>query len=444
MGSFADALNYGIPFFSILICIEFVYGYTVKKQTMRWMDTIASLSSGITNITKSILGIVVMLIGYDFLLNHLGPSQPLQATWWMYLVVFVAKDFAGYWVHRWEHEINVLWNRHLVHHSSEEFNLACALRQSVSEIFSFIAIFYLPLAFVGIPTEVFALIAPIHLFAQFWYHTQHIGTMGILEKIIVTPSHHRVHHAINPIYLDKNYSQIFIVWDKLFGTYQDELAEETPVYGIKRPSHTWNPFLINFQHNALLLFDTIYTKRLLDKIRLWFMPTGWRPADVAERYPVAITDNPEDQKKYDPKSSTGLKVWAAIQMVLSVVSAMFLFNHLVAINEAGLNLGITMLLPTLLYGLFVFLSIFSYTSLMDRRISSIVWETLRLIFGLFILATWDGWFTLGASLPVSSSMIAWYLWISYGISFFFVAFDFLNDSSEDVRGANLWPAFEKN
>ena len=444
MGSFADALNYGIPFFSILICIEFVYGYTVKKQTMRWMDTIASLSSGITNITKSILGIVVMLIGYDFLLNHLGPSQPLQATWWMYLVVFVAKDFAGYWVHRWEHEINVLWNRHLVHHSSEEFNLACALRQSVSEIFSFIAIFYLPLAFVGIPTEVFALIAPIHLFAQFWYHTQHIGTMGILEKIIVTPSHHRVHHAINPIYLHKNYSQIFIVWDKLFGTYQDELAEETPVYGIKRPSHTWNPFLINFQHNALLLFDTIYTKRLLDKIRLWFMPTGWRPADVAERYPVAIIDNPEDQKKYDPKSSTGLKVWAAIQMVLSVVSAMFLFNHLVAINEAGLHLGITMLQPTLLYGLFVFLSIFSYTSLMDRRISSIVWETLRLIFGLFILATWDGWFTLGASLPVSSSMIAWYLWISYGISFFFVAFDFLNDSSEDVRGANLWPAFEKN
>ena len=186
MGSFADALNYGIPFFSILICIEFIYGYTVKKQTMRWMDTIASLSSGITNITKSILGIVVMLIGYDFLLNHLGPSQPLQATWWMYLIVFVAKDFAGYWVHRWEHEINVLWNRHLVHHSSEEFNLACALRQSVSEIFSFIAIFYLPLAFVGIPTEVFALIAPIHLFAQFWYHTQHIGTMGILEKIIVT------------------------------------------------------------------------------------------------------------------------------------------------------------------------------------------------------------------------------------------------------------------
>ncbi|MGB0457042.1 MAG: sterol desaturase family protein [Chitinophagales bacterium] len=444
MGSFADALNYGIPFFSILICIEFIYGYTVKKQTMRWMDTIASLSSGITNITKSILGIVVMLIGYDFLLNHLGPSQPLQATWWMYLVVFVAKDFAGYWVHRWEHEINVLWNRHLVHHSSEEFNLACALRQSVSEIFSFIAIFYLPLAFVGIPTEVFALIAPIHLFAQFWYHTQHIGTMGILEKIIVTPSHHRVHHAINPIYLDKNYSQIFIVWDKLFGTYQDELAEETPVYGIKRPSHTWNPFLINFQHNALLLFDTIYTKRLLDKIRLWFMPTGWRPADVAERYPVAIIDNPEDQKKYDPKSSTGLKVWAAIQMVLSVVSAMFLFNHLVAINEAGLHLGITMLRPTLLYGLFVFLSIFSYTSLMDRRISSIVWETLRLIFGLSILATWDGWFTLGASLPVSSSMIAWYLWISYGISFFFVAFDFLNDSSEDVRGANLWPAFEKN
>ena len=102
MGSFADALNYGIPFFSILICVEFIYGSVVKNQTMRWMDTVASLSSGITNITKSILGIVIMLIGYDFLLRHLGPSQPLRATWWMYVVVFIVKDFAGYWVHRWD------------------------------------------------------------------------------------------------------------------------------------------------------------------------------------------------------------------------------------------------------------------------------------------------------------------------------------------------------
>ncbi len=443
MGSFADALNYGIPFFSILICIEFIYGYVVKNQTLRWMDTVASLSSGITNITKSILGIVIMLIGYDFLLRYLGPSQPLQATWWTYVVVFIVKDFAGYWVHRWEHEINVLWNRHLIHHSSEEFNLACALRQSVSEIFSFIAIFYLPLALVGIPTEVFALIAPIHLFAQFWYHTQHIGTLGILEKIIVTPSHHRVHHAINPIYLDKNYSQIFIVWDKLFGTYQDELAEETPVYGIKRPSHTWNPFLINFQHHALLLFDMIHTKRFIDKVRLWFMPTGWRPEDVAKRFPVAIIDNPENQKKYNPKSSLALKAWAAIQMTIGVISAMFLFNHLVAIHEAGTNLGPAIMQPTLLYGFFIFLSIFSYTSLMDRRIASAFWESLRLILGLFIIATWDGWFTLSYTLPLSSPYIIGYLWVSYAMSFFFVAFDFLKDSSLDSRGANLWPEFLK-
>jgi len=443
MGSFAEALNYGIPFFSILIGIEFIYGYLVKKQTLRWMDTIASLSSGISNITKAILGIVVMLIGYDFLLRHLGPSQPLQATWWMFVVVFIAKDFAGYWVHRWEHEINFLWNRHLIHHSSEEFNLPCALRQSISEVFSFIAIFYLPLAFIGIPTEVFALIAPIHLFAQFWYHTQHIKTLGILEKIIVTPSHHRVHHAINPIYLDKNYSQIFIVWDKMFGTYQDELEEEIPVYGIKRPSHTWNPFLINFQHNALLLFDTLYTKRIIDKIRLWFMPTGWRPKDVAERFPVAIIEQPSEQEKYNPKSSLALKVWAAFQMMISVVSAMFLFNHLVTINESNSNMGFALLQPVIIYGFFVFLSIFSYTSLMDRRLSSLLWETLRLIFGLLIIVTWDGWFTLGGDFPFSTAYITMYLWLSYLLSFFFVAFDFTHDTSEDIRGANLWPQFVK-
>ena len=185
----------------------------------------------------------------------------------------------------------------------------------------------------------------------------------------------------------------------MFGTYQDELEEEIPVYGIKRPSHTWNPFLINFQHNALLLFDTLYTKRIIDKIRLWFMPTGWRPKDVAERYPVAIIDNPEDQEKYNPKSSLALKVWTAIQMMISVASAMFLFNHLVAINESNSNLGFALLQPAIIYGLFIFLSIFSYTSLMDRRLSSLLWETLRLIFGLLIISTWDGWFTLGSDFP---------------------------------------------
>ena len=123
------------------------------------------------------------------------------------------------------------WNRHIIHHSSEEFNLSCALRQSISTIFRFSAILMIPAALLGIPAYIFAILAPIHLFMQFWYHTRVVNKMGILEYILVTPSHHRVHHAINPEYLDKNYSQIFIIWDKMFNTFQPELDDVKPVYG---------------------------------------------------------------------------------------------------------------------------------------------------------------------------------------------------------------------
>jgi len=143
-----------------------------------------------------------------------------------------------------------------------------------------------------VPATVIAIVAPLHLFAQFWYHTQHIGRMGFLEKIIVTPSHHRVHHAINPEYIDKNYGQIFIFWDKWLGTFQEELSTVPAVYGITRPVHTWNPIRINFMHLWLLMQDAWRTKDWKDKFRIWWMPTGWRPADMTEQYPVLKIEDP--------------------------------------------------------------------------------------------------------------------------------------------------------
>ena len=130
--------------------------------------------------------------------------------------------------------------------------------------------------------------------------------MGVLEKIIVTPSHHRVHHAINPIYLDKNLGQIFIFWDKLFGTFQEELAEEKPVYGITRPVRTWNPIKINFIHIWQLIKDAFHTKSWKDKFRIWLMPTGWRPPDLQNDYPVFKIEDPHHFDKYNPKISNRL------------------------------------------------------------------------------------------------------------------------------------------
>ena len=179
--------------------------------------------------------------------------------------------------------------------------MACALRQSISNILGYGALFMIPAAVLGIPQEVIAILAPLHLFGQFWYHTQHIGKLGWLEYIIVTPSQHRVHHAINPIYIDKNLSAIFCVWDRMFGTFQEELDDEPPVYGVLKPVQSWNPIWINFQHLWGLALDAWHTKRWRDKFRLWLMPTGWRPEDVKTIAPKDGDYRPNPTTKICPQ-----------------------------------------------------------------------------------------------------------------------------------------------
>ncbi|MEM9848842.1 MAG: sterol desaturase family protein, partial [Bacteroidota bacterium] len=284
MEAYATALTYAIPFFVVLILIEAIAAKIMGQQINNSMDVIASLSSGMTNTMKDILGLSIVILSYEWMVGHWAIFA-LEANLWLYLIVFVWLDFAAYWSHRFNHTVNVLWNRHLVHHSSEEFNLSCALRQSISEIVGVYFFLYIPIALLGVPAEVIAIVAPVHLFAQFWYHTRLINKMGWLEYIIVTPSHHRVHHAVNPEYIDKNYAAIFIVWDKWFGTFQAELADKPPVYGTLKPVRTWNPLWINFQHLWGLWRDAWRTRSWWDKLRIWFMPTGWRPADVAAKYP---------------------------------------------------------------------------------------------------------------------------------------------------------------
>ena len=233
METYGKILLIAMPAFLLLVLFEKWYGWRKGKDTVRNMDMISSLASGVTNVTKDVIGLYFVVLAYPFFLRNLAiTSVPNQIL--TYVIAFFALDFAGYWVHRLQHVTNFFWNGHIVHHSSEEFNLACALRQSISSIVKTFAVFLLPAALLGVPEIVVATVAPLHLFAQFWYHTQHINKMGFLEQIIVTPSHHRVHHAINPQYIDKNYGQIFIFWDKMFGTFQEELPDVPPVYGITR------------------------------------------------------------------------------------------------------------------------------------------------------------------------------------------------------------------
>ncbi len=413
MQEYARILNYAIPFFLVLIAIEYVFSLLMHKQVNRLFDTISSLSSGITNVIKDVLGLSIVIISYSWLVDHLAIYH-IQSTVLTYILAFVGIDFAGYWIHRWSHEINVFWNRHIIHHSSEEFNLSCALRQSVSEIFALFTFTYIPMAILGIPAQVVAVVAPIHLFAQFWYHTTLINKMGWIEYILVTPSHHRVHHAINPEYMDKNYSQIFIIWDKLFGTFQPEKEEIPAVYGVTRAVHTWNPWIINYQHLWLLISDAWRTKSFIDKLRIWFMPTGWRPADVSAAFPIPYTKEIYSRSKYDTVASPLFKVWAIGQLFITLLLMIFLFNHIGEIPFSSV----------LLYGVFLFVNIFAYTSLMDGNLIGIAAELLKFALGITILYINDyQWFNIGNSLPYGTMIVLGYLVLSLVSSVYFYLYE---------------------
>jgi alkylglycerol monooxygenase len=412
MEKYGEILLIAMPIFLLLVLFEKWYGWRKGRDTVRNMDMISSLSSGVTNVTKDVLGLTFTILAYSWFVNHIALVH-IKASWLTYVIAFIAIDFAGYWLHRWSHHINIFWNLHIIHHSSEEFNLACALRQSISTIVNPFNFLLIPAALLGVPTLVIATVAPLQLFAQFWYHTQHINKMGFLEKIIVTPSHHRVHHAINKEYLDKNLSQIFIFWDKLFGTFQEELKETPPVYGITRPAATWNPIKINFQHLWLLVKDAWRTKSWNDKFTLWFKPTGYRPADVAEKYPVYKIEDVYSFNKYAPPASRALNVWSWVQLLMILLSVSYLFGNIALIN----NLGSYWIFW---YGAFIFLSVYSMTELMDRNPFAIGWEILRCGLAIGMLGWQNDWFGASTYFSPAKYILGVYFIISVFVTGWFV------------------------
>lgn len=413
MEAYGKILLIAMPAFLLLVLFEKWYGWYKGNDTVRGMDMLSSLSSGVTNVTKDVLGLSISILTYEWLVSKIALYH-IQSTVWTYVVAFIVIDFAGYWVHRIEHKINFFWNSHIVHHSSEEFNLACALRQSISVFIRVFTFLLIPAALLGVPAEVIAIVAPIQLFAQFWYHTRHIKKMGILEKIIVTPSHHRVHHAINPEYIDKNLSQIFIIWDKIFGTFQEELHDKPPVYGITRPVSTWNPIKINFQHMWLLTKDAWRTKNWKDKFRIWFMPTGWRPEDVAEKYPVYKIEDVYQFEKYAPPASGFLYAWSWIQISILLLLISWLFGNLATIGSPAM----------FVYGGFVFIYVYALTELMNRNKYALGWEFLKTTFGIGIIYYYGDWFGAGRVLPWINIAMMIYFIITFFVVAWFVFYDF--------------------
>ncbi|SFA39304.1 sterol desaturase family protein [Metapseudomonas otitidis] len=313
---------YAVPVFFLLISLELLADRWRGVRTYRTADAINSLSAGVLSTTCGLLTKTVGVLTYTLAWQHLGLLAPDPASPWTWVAAFVFYDFCYYWNHRLGHERNVLWAAHSVHHQSEEYNLSTALRQT-STGFIFGWIFYLPMALAGIPPLVFLTVAAMNLLYQFWVHTRHVPKLGPLEWVFITPSNHRVHHAQNPVYMDRNYGGVFILWDRLFGTFQEELDEEPVVFGVTTPLASWNPLWANLQFYAQLWQDAVRARSWWDRLRIWFMRTGWRPADVAERYPLAKPDLARF-RKYEVPLSPARTAYAALQFTLYLLGGSYL------------------------------------------------------------------------------------------------------------------------
>ena len=403
MSVYITYLFYAIPIFAFLVFVEHLAAKIMGIKINRASDMLSSLSSGLTNTSKDAIKFGVVLIGYSSLVENMTIYK-VENLWIAIPIAFLVQDFSGYWLHRMNHRVNIFWNRHVIHHSSEEFNLSCGLRQSISVIFKFSAVLFIPAAIMGIEPMIFAVLGPIHLFMQFWYHTRLIGKMGVLEHIIVTPSHHRVHHAINPEYIDRNYGQILIIWDRMFGTFQKELSDVKPVYGVLRPVKTWNPILINFKHTYQLCKDAWRTKSYYDKLRIWFMPTGWRPNDMIEKFPIDYINNPDEQVKFDTNHSNLFLAWSWFQFSIALGLMLHMFS--VIHNFQG-ELGY-------LYVAIIFVHIFSFTSLLDGKWYSIFAEFIKAVIVIFVLNIQDyTWYDLNQNI---SYLIYFYLLLSISLT----------------------------
>ncbi len=344
-----------VPFFLFALLVEFLVDRLKGTGFYRGNDAINSLSAGILSESTGYFTKFLQYTIWGLVLSKLALFD-MERSWFdasvsgifLWILAAVLWDFCYYWNHRLGHEISILWAAHAVHHQSEDYNLSTALRQT-STSFLFSWIFYVPLFLVGFPADVLVTVAAVNLIYQFWVHTQQIRKLGVLDRIFVTPSNHRVHHAQNERYIDKNYGGIFVLWDRLFGTFIEESDDDPVIFGVRKPLANWNPFWANFQVYDYLLFDAKRTRRWRDKIGIWFRRTGWRPADVAAAYPKQPVDLAQF-RKYNPEISTAGRRYVLAQFMVVVATSLFIANAF-ATRGAGVVLVPCVLLWTNLYTL---------------------------------------------------------------------------------------------
>jgi len=275
MDSLANPTELATPFFVALIILEMIYGRISGRTHFEPRDTATSMFMGFGSVIAgaATAGMVVASAVYVYQYRVFN----IDFVWWAFVLCFVLDDLAYYVFHRAGHRIRWFWASHVIHHTSRHYNLSTALRQTWTGTIALAFIFRLPLFFIGFPPEMVFFVVGLNLVYQFWIHTEAIDTLGPFEWILNTPSHHRVHHATNPKYLDSNYAGALIIWDRLFGTFVPEDKNEPCQYGVVYNIATYNPLRVAFHEWGAMVRDIISAQSIRDVLGYIFAPPGWSP-----------------------------------------------------------------------------------------------------------------------------------------------------------------------
>jgi sterol desaturase/sphingolipid hydroxylase (fatty acid hydroxylase superfamily) len=379
-----------IPVFFALIAVELLAAWIAGKPRYRLADAVSDLSCGIVQQLTELVLKAALFAGYVLIFERFRIATLGGDRLWAWIACLVGVDFLYYWFHRTSHEVGAMWATHVVHHQSEDFNLAVALRQGAFQG-AFSWVFYLPLAWLGFPPLLFLTVSSINTLYQFWIHTETIGKLGPLEWVFNTPSHHRVHHGRNPEYIDRNHAGMFIVWDRLFGTFEPERA--APVYGITTPLRSWNPVWANAHYWVELLSLARQARRLSDRLRVFLKPPGWRPAALGGPQ-LAPPVDARTYVKFDTARTWALDAYVVAQFLVVLVGTAYFLR----LPERG------SLAFRLAAGVLILWSVVALGWLLEGRAGARVFEAGRLA-AIAGLAVAGG--PALAAIPFASASLLW-------------------------------------
>lgn len=399
-----------IPFFLLSIAFEYWYSKRKNLELYRLNDTINNLLVGMGQQVSNLFAKAFLFGLFVLIYDHLR-FWTIPFTWWSVLLCVLVYDFIFYWAHRYGHEINLFWGAHVVHHQSEEYNLSVALRQSwFHSLIAFV--FFLPLPLLGFSPMTFGAAAAIQTLYQFWIHTKALGKLHpAIEFVLNTPSHHRVHHAVNPKYIDKNHGGVLIIWDRMFGTFKEEETADEITYGITTQLKSWNPIWANFHYYIELWQKANTFSSISDKLKLVFARPGWFPEE-AGGYQAPREVDRNTYKKFDADVQTNFRWYAAIQFVIVLAGTTAFLYHFPTITP----------FYKVLFASLIVLSMLIIGGIFEQKKWTWLVEIVRIVAVAVGLDTYYWfwhikWFdvTLAITLVISLSCLIW-LFVHYNLN----------------------------